>query len=103
VVATFNEKLPERWRERVSKNGIGLAEKSVLSRQDSAREHLLMNLRLVEGIDVEAYETRWNASFDRKKIAGLEEEGLVTSANGRLAATPRGRLVLNAIIATLAD
>jgi oxygen-independent coproporphyrinogen-3 oxidase len=103
VVAIFNEKLPERWRERVSKDGIGLAEKSILSRQDSAREHLLMNLRLVEGVDVEAYETRWSTSLDRKKIGGLEEESLVTLSNGRLAATARGRLVLNAIIAVLAD
>jgi oxygen-independent coproporphyrinogen-3 oxidase len=103
VVATFNEKLPERWRERVSKDGIGRTERSVLSRQDSTREHLLMNLRLVEGVDVEAYETRWSTSLDRKRISGLEEEGLVNFANGRLAATARGRLVLNAIIAALAD
>jgi len=103
VIATFNEKLPERWRERVSKDGIGLAEKTILSRKDSAREHLLMNLRLVEGVDVETYETRWETSLDRKKIAGLAEEGLVTFTNDRLAATSRGRLVLNAIIAVLAD
>jgi putative oxygen-independent coproporphyrinogen III oxidase len=103
VIATFNEKLPERWRQRVTEDGVGLAEKSVLSRQDSAREHLLMNLRLVEGVDVEGYEKRWGTSLEGKRIAGLEEEGLVDLTQGRLAATARGRLVLNAIIASLAD
>jgi oxygen-independent coproporphyrinogen-3 oxidase len=103
VVATFNERLPERWRERVARDGVGLSEKTLLSRRDSAREHLLMILRLVEGVYIDAYQSRWNIIFDHKKIAGLAEEGLVTFDNGRLAATPHGRLVLNAIIAALAD
>jgi putative oxygen-independent coproporphyrinogen III oxidase len=103
TIATQNEKLPERWQERVAKGGNGLAGKTLLARADAAREHLLMNLRLSEGLDLSAYEKRWSAVLDRKKIAGLEEEGLVTLAAGMLAATSRGRLVLNAIIATLAD
>jgi oxygen-independent coproporphyrinogen-3 oxidase len=61
-----------------------------------------MNMRLAEGLDVAGYETRWSAPLDRRRIAGLENEGLVRLANEKLFATPRGRLVLNSVIAALA-
>jgi oxygen-independent coproporphyrinogen-3 oxidase len=103
VIATSNEKLPERWRERVVGLGSGIVEQVVLLRKEIARENLLMSLRLCEGLDINAFETRWDVKVDRAKLAGLDEEGLVTSKNGIFAATPRGRLVLNALIAALAD
>ena len=34
---------------------------------DAAREHLLMNLRLAEGLDLAAYEARWNDRVRRRK------------------------------------
>ncbi len=101
--ATSTERLPERWREKVSRDGHGLIEKSEISDSDAAREHLLMNLRLSEGIDLSIYRARWGTAPDASRIAMLVDEGLVTLGNNRLAATPRGRLVLNAVIAALAD
>jgi oxygen-independent coproporphyrinogen-3 oxidase len=62
-----------------------------------------MNLRLAEGIDLAGYESRWKAPLDRTRIAILEQEGLVRFAGEKLSATPRGRLVLNSLIAALAD
>jgi len=69
---------------------------------DGAREHLLMNLRLNEGLDVAAYESRWGVAIDKKKIAELAGDDLVVFKDNRLSATERGRLVLNAVIAALA-
>ncbi len=62
-----------------------------------------MQLRLVEGIDLAAYRARWGHALDAQRIAALADEGLVTYRNYRLAATARGRLVLNSVIVALAD
>ena len=102
-IATQTEKLPERWREAVSRNGQGLIEKAVISPNDAAREHLLMNLRLAEGIDLAAYRARWNTAPAAGRIASLVEQGLLTHSGERLAATPRGRLLLNSVISALVE
>jgi oxygen-independent coproporphyrinogen-3 oxidase len=101
--ATSCERLPERWRDMVSREGNGLVEMQEITGPDAAHEHLLMNLRLAEGIDLSGYESRWKAPLDRTRIAILEQDGLVRFAGEKLSATPRGRLVLNSLIAALAD
>ncbi len=100
--ATINEKLPERWREAVARAGHGMAEKVEIPSADAAREHLLMNLRLAEGIDLDAYRGRWGTEIDAVSIAALAREDLLAARDGRIAATPRGRLLLNAVIEVLA-
>jgi len=99
--ATAAIKLPERWRDMVSKTGHGLAEVTPINDDEAAREHLLMNLRLAEGIDLAAYEARWGAGLDGAKIAAMANQGFVTCASGRLTATPSGRLLLNRVIEEL--
>ena len=101
-LATSGERLPERWRENVERNGHGISERSEITSADSAREHLLMNLRLAEGIDLVDYESRWSNPLDASRIEALEQAGFLRSDDGRLIATPRGRLVLNRLIAELA-
>lgn len=99
-VATQAERLPEKWFDAVERDGHSLTTMPI-ERDDAAREHLLMNLRLSEGVDLAAYETRWTTTLNRAAIGELQSQGLL--ANGtRLAATPRGRLVLNALIEQLA-
>lgn len=102
-LATFCEKLPERWVEHVARHGHGIAEITEIGPEDAAREHLLMNLRLAEGLDLADYTARWGAVISTDRIGDLADEGLVELRGNRLAATPKGRLVLNAIIAALAD
>ncbi len=101
--ATAAIRLPERWREAVRCNGHGFSDMTAITKQEAAREHLLMNLRLAEGLDLAAYEERWGARPQAAKIAALAEQGLVSLAGERLAATPAGRLLLNRVIAELAD
>jgi oxygen-independent coproporphyrinogen-3 oxidase len=102
-MATFSEKLPERWREKVARDGSGLAEQSEIAPEDASREHLLMNLRLAEGLDLADYRARWGIQIDSGRIAPLVEAGLLSHHADRLTVTPSGRLVLNAIIAAIAD
>jgi putative oxygen-independent coproporphyrinogen III oxidase len=89
--ATETERLPERWTRAT----MAMTE---IAPEDAAREHLLMNLRLAEGLDLAAFEARWGWAPDAGRVA----EGLLVTEDGRLKATPRGRLVLNAVIAALA-
>jgi putative oxygen-independent coproporphyrinogen III oxidase len=102
-VATQTERLPERWRDAVARGGHGLIAQDTVEPADAAREHLLMNLRLMQGIDLDAYRARWNTVPSPERIAALAEHGLVTLEGARLTATPRGRLLLNSVIAELAD
>ena len=102
VIATANERLPERWRAKVLREGSGFSERVPLDARHASREQLLMNLRLREGLDIEAFESRWGVPFDSTKIARLEEQGFVQRSRAVLTATNRGRLVLDAVVAELA-
>jgi oxygen-independent coproporphyrinogen-3 oxidase len=99
--ATAAIKLPERWRDTVSKSGHGFSELTPIADDDASREHLLMNLRLAEGLDLAAYETRWGTKPDAEKIAAMVGQGFLTQAGDTLTATPAGRLLLNRVIAAL--
>jgi oxygen-independent coproporphyrinogen-3 oxidase len=100
-VATICEKLPERWMDRVSREGHGLIEFEEITSEDASREHLLMNLRLTEGMDLEAWSARWGVAPNHAQINALSDAGFLVADAGRLKATPKGRLVLNAVIAEL--
>jgi oxygen-independent coproporphyrinogen-3 oxidase len=102
-IATVCEKLPERWREKVLQDGNGFVETNDVTPHDGAHEHLLMNLRLTEGLDVAAYQARWGVAPTPERVAALTANDLISFKAGRLAATPRGMLVLNRVIAELAD
>ncbi len=100
-VATATVRLPERWRDAVAKGESAFADFTSIDDADAAREHLLMNLRLAEGIDLAGYQSRWSTRPSAEKIAPLIEQGLLRQDGEILAATPQGRLVLNAVIAAL--
>jgi putative oxygen-independent coproporphyrinogen III oxidase len=101
-IATSCERLPERWRANVMAKGHGISEMTEIPTQDAAREHLLMNLRLAEGLDLESYRARWGVDLDETRIAALAEGLFVARRGNRLFATPKGALVLNSVIAELA-
>jgi len=100
-VATSTIRLPERWREAVTKGHEMFADFTPIADADAAREHLLMNLRLREGIDLCAYQQRWGTRPVPAKITPLIEQGILHRDGDMLSATPQGRLVLNAVIAAL--
>ena len=101
-LATQAERLPERWLTEVEERGTSLVLTGI-STEEAAREHLLMAVRLSEGLDLAAYRARWGTGPSSSSIAALQAAGLVTRDDDRLRATPRGRLVLNGIIRELAE
>ncbi|WP_295811625.1 radical SAM family heme chaperone HemW [uncultured Nitratireductor sp.] len=101
---TFTERMPETWLAHVEAKGHGVIGGEVLTHDEEADEFLLMGLRLVEGIDLPRYEALSGRSLSNRRISVLQEEGLVEPVgNTRLRATPRGMIVLDAVVADLAS
>ena len=101
-LATYSERLPEKWLDTVERHGTAF-QITEIPALESAREQLLMGVRLTEGLDLNAFQTRWGLSPAPEQIARLQQLGLVQRDSGRLRASRSGRLVLNTIIAELAD
>ena len=100
--ATAAIKLPERWRDTVAKNGHGFAERTPVSNDEAAREHLLMNLRLAEGLDLAAYRAALgHTAAMRQRSPPWSSRDSVTLNGDVLTATPQGRLLLNRVIEEL--
>ena len=102
LLATATEKNPESWRASVAARGEGLVAADPVAAAGQAEEYLVMALRLAEGLDAARYERLGGRALDAARLAALEAEGLIARTGTRLAATPRGRLVLNALAAELA-
>ena len=100
-IATATARAPEAWLERVEVYGHGLVEMTALSAEEAGDEFLLMGLRLREGIDPERYRALSGRPLDPRRIADLAGDGLLR-AGPRLAVTPEGFPVLDAVVADLA-
>ena len=95
-------KSPEGWLAEVEAQGHGLASDETLSAEETADEYLLMGLRLSEGIDLARLAVIDGRALDEERLSALAREGLIRCNGKRLAATPKGRLVLNRLILELA-
>ncbi len=101
-IATAAIKTTASWAAQVFERGHGAAEMCELGSWEQAEETLLMGLRLSEGLDIEALQRRTGHLLKAAELAALQEEGLLYRAGNRIRATAKGRLVLNAVIETLA-
>ncbi|WP_269515185.1 radical SAM family heme chaperone HemW [Brevundimonas subvibrioides] len=75
-------------------------ETSRLDARETAEERVLLGLRTVEGVGIGDLSVL-GLSIKTGPVAGLIEDGFVRVAEGRLAATARGRPVLDAVLKTL--
>jgi oxygen-independent coproporphyrinogen-3 oxidase len=95
-------KSPESWLAEVEAHGHGRASDEALSAEEVAEEYLLMGLRLSEGIDLGRLAILNGQRLDEDRVSALASDGLLTRDGDRLAATPKGRLLLNRLILELA-
>jgi oxygen-independent coproporphyrinogen-3 oxidase len=100
--AIVMERNPERWLSMVRARGAGVIEDSSISAEEQASEYLLMGMRVSEGISISRHAGLIGRPFDEHKLARLGNLGLIEHNGDRLAATPAGRRVLNALIGELA-
>ncbi|ACL55078.1 radical SAM family heme chaperone HemW [Methylobacterium nodulans] len=100
---TVTERVPEAWLARVARDGHGIVTMEPLKPAEEADEFLLMGLRLAEGIDPARFAALAGRPIDRGRLDALVQEGLIAlTGSGRIAATPKGAPVLNALVAELA-
>jgi oxygen-independent coproporphyrinogen-3 oxidase len=97
-LATQRHRKPENWLGALKRNRHGMAEEIPLSREAQATEALLMGLRLSEGVELEAVESR----LDLGAVRRLEGQALLRRERERLIVTPAGRLLLDAILVQIA-
>jgi len=102
-LATATEKHPETWLAAVEANGHGMVDQESLGPEEQSDELLLMGLRLREGVDL----ARWQMLSGRDPDPAREEfllgHGFIERlGNSRLRCTPKGMLVLDAVVADLA-
>jgi oxygen-independent coproporphyrinogen-3 oxidase len=100
-IATETERMPEQWLAQVEREGHGLTLDEPVAPADQARELLLMGLRLSEGVDLARVRHLAPPLIDEDALRSLASQGFIEAAGTRIAATPRGRLVLNRLIAEL--
>ena len=80
--------------------GMPWAEQSALSPVEAAEEKVLLGLRTVEGVPL-AVLAELQISPDGGRLADLIADGFLTLSDGRVAATARGRPVLDGVLKAL--
>ena len=91
---------PGDYIQAVRDSDLGWAERETLSARQAAEERLLTGLRTVEGVALlELQPLALHAGH--AKLQELGEAGLIRLEDGRLLATPQGRLVLDRVTVEL--
>jgi putative oxygen-independent coproporphyrinogen III oxidase len=93
--ATQRHRKPENWLAGIARNGHGIVEETAITLADQRIERLLMGLRLAEGIPFEP------EGLNLPAVERLVSQGLLERSEERLGATPRGMLLLDAILAEI--
>jgi putative oxygen-independent coproporphyrinogen III oxidase len=100
--ATEAPRAPGDWLKRVEAGSAAELPREAISNQERALEYLMMGLRLTDGIDLGRYSAVLGAPILPNKINSLVDIGMLRYTANGIAATARGRLVLNAVIRELA-
>ncbi|MCK9992500.1 MAG: hypothetical protein Dbin4_01020 [Alphaproteobacteria bacterium] len=95
VYATANFRKPERWLEA------GRETCGMLSGRDQSIEMLMMGLRLLDGVSTARYAALAGAPLSSAIVQELCDQNLLSQTGDRVKATPRGRLLLDGVLARL--
>jgi putative oxygen-independent coproporphyrinogen III oxidase len=105
TAATARLKKPETWLAAVQKSSHAIETETALDMRTRADEALLMGLRLAAGIDAVQFQQRTGTPLtdvlDHARVQNACDAGLLVSTDTHLTATPRGMLVLNALLADI--
>ena len=99
--ATETVRGPATWLAAVAQTGHGIAANTPVPVKDRALEYMLMALRLSEGADLDRYTAMAGQAVDPARIQALKRSGHLRECDGRIIATPDGRIVLNTVLAEL--
>lgn len=103
--ATRQIKAPSLWLKAVGAQGHGTQEILPVSPEARAEELVLMGLRLTEGLDKARFARLAGRPLaeviNPSALKTLLDEGHLAESTTTLSATPKGRLTLNAVVASL--
>jgi putative oxygen-independent coproporphyrinogen III oxidase len=99
--ATETELSPIGWLDRLTRDGTGESQRSVLSLREQAEEYAMMALRLTEGLDRQRFSRMNGSDFKADTLLHLEELGMIAVTPTRIRATVEGRPLLNAVLRDL--
>lgn len=101
-IATEATKRPVGYSKTIAGTDIGRSEEEALSPLETAQELLAMGLRPVEGVEMSRIEILTGQPLSPEILADFVGDGFLQIRAGRLALTPNGRLLADAIVAELA-
>jgi oxygen-independent coproporphyrinogen-3 oxidase len=103
--ATQTIKSPERWLEKVERDGNGLEVWQSVERQQEVEERVMMGLRLAEGISYQDFEEQTGYDLrpylNASRCEFYRAKGLLADDPTRLQTTLNGRLVLGTLTGEL--
>lgn len=100
-MATETVLAPELWLAAAAVNGTGITRETLVTAEEQASEYLMMSLRLAEGSDLARFAALGAAPLPEARVKELETDGFLMRRCNRLIATPKGRILLNAVLARL--
>lgn len=105
-MATVRRKKPENWIAAVERNGHGIEREDALTPDERVTEALVMGLRMREGVDLARIASLGERPIDAvvraDAVALLARQGLLVRDGDRLALTPAGIPVLDAVLREIA-
>ena len=104
--ATRRWRSPEKWLAAVEQAGSGLEARETLDAPARAAEALMMGLRLTEGVSAERFRRLAGRTLEEhagaERLQRLVRAGFIETTPAGARTTPRGRMVLNAVLGELA-
>jgi oxygen-independent coproporphyrinogen-3 oxidase len=96
----------DRYIRQLDNGRRPIEESETLTREELMIEAVYLGLRLIDGIDMSAFNDRFGIGFMENfgaKSAAFELKGLLTITDGHCRLTPRGMLLLDTIAAAFID
>ncbi|OLF18791.1 radical SAM family heme chaperone HemW [Actinophytocola xanthii] len=103
-VRWWNVRHPARYSEALAEGRSPAAAREVLSEEERHLERVMLELRLVDGLVVDALEPEARREATRAAAEGLLDAAALEGVNGRFGRcvlTPRGRLLADAVVRRL--
>ncbi len=105
-LATVRRKKPENWIAAVERNGHGIEREDALTPDERVTEALVMGLRMREGVDLARIARLGQRPIDAvvrpDAVSLLARQGMLVRDGDRLALTPAGIPVLDAVLREIA-
>lgn len=89
---------PEEWLAKIETSDTATTITETIQPDDQFSEYLMMSLRLTEGTNLERLQSLAPKRLDISHLRQLEATGFLELSNQTVKTTPKGRLVLNALL-----